>query len=316
MFGRGAAKLHRQGKLAEAERAYRRRPAAIAGPFRRERICSGSSRCRPRESNWPSHASAGDRAEHPDHAEAHNNRGAALAHLGRFAEALADYDAAIALKPDHVGRLHQSRCRVGCSRPRRGGAVQLRDGHHAAARIRLKHNQPCGRAGETRPSGAGVGQFRHGDRPAPEHALAHYNRGNVTARSAAFDEAVASYDRAIALRPDLAGAHNNRGAVLADLGRSRGAISIYETAIALRPNAPEAYNNLGAALVDLGGSRTPWHVRRADRSCSPIMPARIKNRGAALAALGRLDGCSGELRPGDRVATGLRRGATPIAPPR
>jgi len=37
----------------------------------------------------------------PDYADAHNNRGFALARLSRHDEAIASYDRALALQPDH-----------------------------------------------------------------------------------------------------------------------------------------------------------------------------------------------------------------------
>lgn len=43
---------------------------------------------------------------HPDAPFAHNNRGAALKALGRFDEALASYEKAIALKPDYADAFH------------------------------------------------------------------------------------------------------------------------------------------------------------------------------------------------------------------
>ena len=182
---RSGMALHRQGKLADAERCYgemlQRQPdhfdalhllGVIARQTRRTergsstdqegyraqttgRRSSGNRQCAagPEASRGSAgELRQGDRAKART-SRAHNNRGNALLDLKRPAEALASYHKAIALKRDY--------------------------------------------------------------------AEAHYNRGNALKDLERPAEALASYNRAIALKPDHAQAYSNRGAALMDLKRSQ-----------------------------------------------------------------------------------------------
>ena len=103
----------------------------------------------------------------PDHAEAFLNRGVVLKVLGRFEDALASYNAAILLKRDF--------------------------------------------------------------------AAAYCNRGDLLSESGSWNAALASLDVAIAFAPDLAVAHSNRGNVLRHLGRHEDALASCDRALALDP---------------------------------------------------------------------------------
>ena len=242
--------LHRQGKLADAERCYgevlQQQPdhfdalhllGVIAHQTRRteqgveliKRAIGLNPKVAAAHSNLgnalrdlkrPAEALASyDKAIalKPDYAEAHYNRGNALRELKRPAEALASYDKAIALKPDFA-EAHNNR----------GNA--LRD---------LK-----------RPAEA-LASYDRAIALKPDYAEAHSNRGNTLMNLKRPAEALASYDKAIALKPDFAEAHNNRGNALRELERPAEAIANYDKAIALKPDYAEAYNNRGNALREL-----------------------------------------------------------------
>ncbi len=115
--------------------------------------------------------------------DAHNNRGAALAALGRDEEALESFRKAIAIKPDY-----------------------------------------------------------------PE---AHYTNGSSLRTLGRYDDAIKSFDRALALRPNYARAHNNRGAVLEAMGKNKEALEGYERALGFDPAFSEARLNRTRALCDL-----------------------------------------------------------------
>jgi tetratricopeptide (TPR) repeat protein len=157
-------------------------------------------------------------AQKPVSPFAHINRGNALEKLGRFADALADYDIAITQYPGAVAA-HVNRAAVLLRLHRHDAALDSAD-----QAILLR----------------------------PDFAEAHINRGNVLHDLARLDEALASFDRAIATRPDFAGAHNNRGTVSRDLGQFDAALASYDRAIALAPDFAEAHHNRGAVLRDLG----------------------------------------------------------------
>ena len=70
----------------------------------------------------------------PDFAEAYTNRAVALAHLGRYAEALDDCNRAIQWKPRRCPRLHQPRRRARPPGPVRRSARRLQQGHRIVTR--------------------------------------------------------------------------------------------------------------------------------------------------------------------------------------
>ena len=119
----------------------------------------------------------------PDHAEAHSNRGLTLHGLGRFEEALASYDRALGLLPSYAEALT--------------------------------------------------------------------NRGRTLHELGRFEEALASYDRAIVVRPLHVGMHNGRGVTLHELKRFEEALASYDRALALRPGYAEALHNRGVSLREL-----------------------------------------------------------------
>jgi predicted O-linked N-acetylglucosamine transferase (SPINDLY family) len=208
--------LHRQGKLADAERCYRevlqRQPNHFAA-LHLLGVISGQTG-RSEEGVELIKRAIG---LNPKVAEAHNNLGNALRDLKRHEEALASYDQAIVLKQDYANA-HNNRGNVlrDLKRPEEAQASYDRA-------IALK----------------------------PAVAEAHNNRGNALMDLKRPAEALASYDEAIALKPDYAEAHSNRGAALRDLKRPAEALASYDRAIALKPDYANAHNNRGNVLRDL-----------------------------------------------------------------
>ena len=99
---------------------------------------------------------------------------------GRLADALASYDAALAIRPDFADVLT-----TGPLRSRPLSALTKRS-RATTARSR------CGRISSKR----------------------LVNRGNALVQMKRFEEALASYDQALAIRPDYATVLNNRGSAL------------------------------------------------------------------------------------------------------
>ena len=216
--------LHRQGKLADAERCYlevlQRQPNQF-GALHLLGVIARQTRRTERAVELIKRAIG----LNPKVAEAHNNLGNALMDLKRPAEALASYDKAIALKP-HIAESHYNRGNALMDLQRPEEAIASCD-----KAIALK----------------------------PNYAVAHNNRGNALMDLQRPAEALASYERAIALKSDFAGAYSNRGSALRDLKRPAEALVSYDKAIALNPDYAEAHWNQSLCLLLMGHFEQGWH---------------------------------------------------------
>ena len=138
------------------------------------------------------------------------NYGNILNILGRHDEALAAYDAALAIRPDADAFSN------------RGNVLQAMGRQEAA-----------------------LASYDRALSLAPRHADALFNRGNSLHGLARKDDALANYDTALAAAPGHVEAWFRRGLVLAEMGRSDDAIASYGRAIALKPDHAQALNNRG-----------------------------------------------------------------------
>jgi tetratricopeptide (TPR) repeat protein len=218
-------------------------------------------------------------------AAAYLSLGQALMGLGRCAEALASYDAALALQPDlpialscsaaalrELGRPQEALSRANAAialQPTTDaychGGTALRDlGRFAEAvasfdqAIALDphcteaHNYRGMALQQLQRPGEALASFERALALRPQSAELHNNRGNMLRQLQRTSEALASFERAIALQPTFAAAYNNRGLVLQTLQRYREAASSYERAVALQADFAEAHNNLGTVQCELG----------------------------------------------------------------
>ncbi len=194
----------------------------------------------------------------PDYAEAYNGRAIALANLGRMDEALAAVGRAIAVKPDYA---------EACSNQ---GLIlsELRRFDDALASfdraLALKpddarlHNNRGTALQELKRLDEALAGFEAAVALQPDYAQAHYNCGLVLHDLNRLDESLARFDKAIALFPDYVQAHHNRGAVLQDLNRLGEAILAYDKALALMPGYPEAFHNQSHCYLKLGRFEEGW----------------------------------------------------------
>ena len=190
---------------------------------------------------------------------------------GHLAEALASYDAALAINPHFADALN-NRANTLKALKRFEEALA---GYDSALTIR------------------------------PDFVEAFNNRGNVLMEMKRFEEALASYDGALAVRPDYAVVLNNRGSALNALRRFDEAVVSYDKALAIRPNFVEALTNRGNALRELTRFDEALAAYDGALALRPGDAETLLNRGIALAALQRFEealaSCqqSLALRPGD-----------------
>jgi protein O-GlcNAc transferase len=150
----------------------------------------------------------------PNAAETHANRAIVLLQLGRPDEALAGFDRAIALQPDYVEAHHDR------------GLTLWKSGRLADA----------------------LASFDAAIAFDPEYAEAHLDRANLLRHLGRAADALAGYDAAIALDPDHAGMRGDRGDVLRRLGRPAEALASFDRAIALRTGDAGIYFSRGELL--------------------------------------------------------------------
>ncbi len=154
----------------------------------------------------------------PELPEALNNRGNARAELGDGEGALEDYDAAVRARPDYP----EARVNRGLTRFQRGdfaGAVEDLD-----AALRLD----------------------------PDHAFARYNRGLARQKLGDLPGALEDYDGTLHRRPDFVEALVNRGNIRVLQAEPQRALEDYNRALALRPGFPHALLNRARTRRGLG----------------------------------------------------------------
>jgi tetratricopeptide (TPR) repeat protein len=189
----------------------------------------------------------------PQAADVLNNRAVALKALGRFDEAIASYDNALEARPDFVEAIVN-----------RGNAL-----------VQMKRFEEA------------LATYDHALAIRPENATVLNNRGSVLNALGRFDEAVASYDKALTIRPVFVEALNNRGISLISLRHFEEALANCKQALAARPGSPQALATQGLAHHELG------HLEDAVASYDKALAADPQNaelrcrRGRALSAQGR-----------------------------
>ncbi|MBX9827739.1 MAG: tetratricopeptide repeat protein [Xanthobacteraceae bacterium] len=203
-------------------------------------------------------------------ADALNNRAVVLMSLNRNEEALADLQKALAIAPRDVNANFN-----------RGNVL-----------IQLKRLDEA------------LTSYDRALTVNPKHVESHFNRGNVFKLMHRAGDAVACYDRALALRPDLAEAHCNRAAMLCELQRFAEGLVSADRAIELRPDYVEAHYNRAGLLYGL--KRFEEALAGYDRAVAihPGLAEAWCNRGNTLRELKRLDEALAsfdkaiEIRPG------------------
>jgi len=282
-----ALALHAQGRLAEAEEAYRailaREPenASVGHQLGLLALEAGMP-----QAAAPIFEQACLLA--PNEAAFHANRGLSYLRCRRFADAVAACDRAIALNPGlFQAHLHRGMALKELQRPEEAlasftRAAELRD-DAAIHNLRALMLDEIGRYPEALASFARALAL-DGDNP-----LAHSNHGNALLRLFRYEDALASFERAVALAPDVSGLHYNLGDPLKALGRLEEALAAYDRAIALEPGMANAHVNRGLVLTHLGrGEEALAAFDRAIALEPDSLAARIGRSGALLGA-GRVE---------------------------
>ena len=175
--------------------------------------------------------------------------------LGRLREALAAFDAALALAPGHL-EAGQASVAVLCQLGRPRAALERCEKLLALA---------------------------------PDDPRIHFNAALAHEAAGELEAALARYDAAIALDPQVRDARLNRGTVLLRLGRHTEALENNRALVAAFPGDAEARFNLAEAC--LAQSCYDEALTQCDHALTlaPQAPDIHFDRGLALAALGEID---------------------------
>jgi tetratricopeptide (TPR) repeat protein len=140
----------------------------------------------------------------PDDPDTLNNRGNVLDDLERYEEALADYNRSLKQRPDHPNTLNN-----------RGAALG-----------------DLGRYEDA------LADFNRSLELHPDDPDTLYNRGTALGRLKRYEEALRDLNRSLKLRPDHPRVLSNRGVTLRHLDRSEEALADHNRAVGLAPDDP------------------------------------------------------------------------------
>jgi tetratricopeptide (TPR) repeat protein len=123
----------------------------------------------------------------------------------------------------------------------------------------------------------------------PDFAPAWFNRGAVLVQLGRYEEAVDSFDHMLALTPDNPDALNNRGNTLALLGRHEAALETFERLLKLQPGHLDGLSNRATALSALGRREEALTSAECALAIRPDHVTALVTRGNVLHALERFD---------------------------
>ncbi|MHB1204494.1 MAG: tetratricopeptide repeat protein [Rhodospirillaceae bacterium] len=247
-----AAKLLSEGRLAEAEAAYRAVKAAEPRNF----LATYNlgivllQQGRPADGE-PFFAEAAKL--NPDILAAQVVHASVLAQLGRVQEAIQTYDRVLARDPKNRDALND---RASCL---------LREGRYAEALT-------------------GLDRLLSLD---PQNPIALYNRASVLASFGKPGDALRSLETACALKPGFADGLFFKGNLLRGLGRTEAARAAYEAAVAAKPDHFDCLNNMGDLLSEGGHFTEALAAFDKALILSPRNLDILVNRARVLGKLGR-----------------------------
>jgi tetratricopeptide (TPR) repeat protein len=214
-----------------------------------------------------------------------HGRASALHILGRSVEALADFDAALRLRPGDI----------------------------AATANRSHVLQAMGRYDEALGGYDRILETRPGFTPVV------YSRSNVLQELGRFDEALAGYNQVLAQNPSDPAARNNRGNTFMKMRRYPEALADFNAALAVRPGFANALYNRGRALCESGDiAKGMEDFRRAaalfDGQAVQPIPAPKARHDAEQQAWLAADGIFVTVTGPAHIATGARLPGAAIDP--
>ena len=220
---------------------------------------------------------------------AHNNLALALAGRGQVDDAIAHYQKALEINPDHA-RAHNNLAVALAGR----GEIDSAIAHYQKAlEIKLDYaeahnNLALALAGRGQIDSA-IAHYQKALEINPHFAEAHYNLALALASRKQVDLAIAHYQKALEINPDFAEAHDNLAVALAGRGQVGSAIAHYEKALEIKPDYPQVRCNLANVLAGRGQvDEAVAHYQKALEINPHFAEARY-NLAVVLAGRGQVD---------------------------
>jgi tetratricopeptide (TPR) repeat protein len=261
-----ALRLHRDGRLHEAEKLYARALKAAPGNFDALNLL-GALKAQTGKMGEALRLLSAAVKINPGVADALVNLANVLHALKRDAEALGYLDKALAIDPnDSRTLLNRASALLSMKRPQEAlaslDAVIAREPSNAAALL----NRGVARADLGRHAEA-LDDLNAAIKLAPGNPTILYNRGSALLHMGRPADALADLDRAAAALPDHRTAWNNRGRALEMLNRHDEAAASFGKAIALDKDYADAHFNLSLTLLALakleqGFAEYEWRWKR------------------------------------------------------
>jgi tetratricopeptide (TPR) repeat protein len=181
----------------------------------------------------------------PDLADAYVGRGLSYADVGNFVQAIADYNKAIKIEPT-FGQAYNNRgiFYLHQGKPDRAISDLTRaiDLYPLDAKAYYNRGLSYAKQGNVRQA---IADYKKAIEIDNSYADAYYNLGLIYAHQGSFTEAVNDFNKTIEIDPDYADAYNNRGIVYGIQGNFNQALSSFTQAIKINPDDADAYYNRG-----------------------------------------------------------------------
>jgi tetratricopeptide (TPR) repeat protein len=187
----------------------------------------------------------------PRKARSFNNLGLALSRQGNFKEAMANFDKALALKPNYA----QPHYNLGLLLAKLGKLSQGIQYLQTAVQIDpYSHKAHNGLGAVLLVQGdldSAAVHLKQALKIAPDYPEAHNNLGLVMQRNGDLAAAIDHFSAAVRLDLDYAKAHNNLGIALRQTGRFEEAKKHFEQALRVYPGYTEARRNLQETIKEM-----------------------------------------------------------------
>jgi tetratricopeptide (TPR) repeat protein len=244
---------------------------------------------------------------------AYDNRGIAWADRGQLDAAMADYEHALAIKPDY-SNAHNN---YGLALSKLGRIEEAIAQYRAAVREKPSeleaHNNLANALSDAGHLDDALAEFRYVLARLPDHVNALNGEAVIAAQRGDLATAERQFKHVLTLDPSNLGALTNLGNVYAMTGRRDDAVRLFSAALVRKPDDPVVLFNLGQLYLQGGQPAAAAEKLEQAARLNPTNPDNHLALATALAELGRRPQALSEvelslrLRPGYAPAQSLAR---------